>query len=117
MNDNVAIHGAAMRRAQLGRLMALLTDCLRWGLACLVAIALGAAFVLLFGVLAPLWVMNAVYGSQAVYDSPAHGGVITILTVPASVLIALVGIPLLASAFASRFKASRLNKSLERSRD
>jgi len=37
---------------------------------------------LFFGAFLPMALMMAIHGSQSVYDSPAHGGVVMMATVP-----------------------------------
>jgi hypothetical protein len=63
-------------------------------------------FVLL-GLLAPIGMMWAFYGRQAVYDSPAHGGVVLLLTIPLVGSLSVLAFFILAITFFGQFSASR----------
>jgi hypothetical protein len=89
---------------------------LRWSVALVAALLSGVAFVFLFGLLAPMLIQEAVYGREAVYSAPAHGGAILILTAPAAALLALFGSAFLATYLASRVWAPPNNSYMDSSR-
>ena len=59
----------------------------------------------LFGAALPIWIMMAISGTQAVQDSPGHGGIILFLTVPTAGLTSIVAWLFLAHTFYGRFLA------------
>jgi hypothetical protein len=64
------------------------------------------AFVLL-GLLAPIGMMWALQGHQAVYESPAHGGAVLLVTVPLVGSLSVLAFFILAVTFFRQFSASR----------
>jgi hypothetical protein len=63
---------------------------LRVAVAVLGAAALSVLFFVLLGMLAPIWIMMAIYGRDAVQGAPAHGGAILFATVPITGLLSLI---------------------------
>jgi hypothetical protein len=62
---------------------------LRGAVAFLVAAASALFAWILLGAFVPVWIMETVYGVEAVHSAPAHGSAILILTVPFVGLLAV----------------------------
>lgn len=56
-----------------------------------------------YGALLPVWIMIWKYGRQEVQDSPAHGGVVLLFTLPFAGICSLVAFIILAIVLYRRF--------------
>jgi hypothetical protein len=87
--------------------MTYLLTFLRWSLAFVLALVMGILFVVGVGMFAPVLLMNAIYGSDAVMAAPGHGSAILFLTVPLTGIVALVFLLPLTAMLATKFNRSR----------
>lgn len=69
----------------------MLTPVLRGFGATLVSAVISTIRSLLLGVFLPMWAMILTYGRQNVQDTPGHGGVILLATLPIAGVLALCG--------------------------
>jgi hypothetical protein len=74
--------------------------------AILLALLISLLGFVLLGVFIPVWSMEAIYGVQQVQDSPGHGGVNHIATLPLAGILCAAGFVFLVLFF--RKKISRL---------
>jgi hypothetical protein len=69
------------------------------------SLAIGLVLFLLVGIAAPVWILNAAYGSQQLLDAPGHGGMLALglmlLTVPIAGVIAFAAMIALTRKFYS----------------
>jgi len=77
----------------------------RAGLSAILAGILTIILFLLVGAALPIWTMIAIYGSQAVEDSPAHGGMILFLSLPAAGIVSIPAFPVLTTTFYRKFRS------------
>jgi len=76
------------------------------GAVLLAALLSVVAFVFL-GVLIPAWIMLAIYGHQAVEDSPAHGAAVMFISLPLAGVVSLLAFILLVIWLYQKFSFSK----------
>jgi hypothetical protein len=64
---------------------------------------------LLVGMFLPMWTMVLVSGRENVQDSPGHGGIVLLLTLPIAGVLSLSGFAFLTPALYRRFSTRREN--------
>ena len=86
-----------------------MTAVLRGFGATLVSAIISTIGFLLVGVFLPIWAMMLIYGRHNVQDAPAHGGIVLLVTVPISGVMAVCAFLILTPLVYHRLSSRRGN--------